>query len=112
MPCQFHPPWLDHSNYTWRRVQFVKNWFNDVYKLSFTTWYLKLLITLCHYMYFEFHFLYMTPELPFIKCFISYVYYNSESKFINFLNPIFLRSTEIWTSCIDWAQLSMLLPED
>jgi hypothetical protein len=19
MPCQFHPPWLDHFNYTWRR---------------------------------------------------------------------------------------------
>jgi hypothetical protein len=21
MPCPSHPPWLDHSNYTWRRVQ-------------------------------------------------------------------------------------------
>jgi hypothetical protein len=21
MPCPFHPPWLDHSNYTWRGVQ-------------------------------------------------------------------------------------------
>jgi hypothetical protein len=20
MPCPFHPPWLHHSNYTWRRV--------------------------------------------------------------------------------------------
>jgi hypothetical protein len=20
MPCPSHPPWLDHSNYTWRRV--------------------------------------------------------------------------------------------
>jgi hypothetical protein len=24
MPCPFHPPWLDHSNYTWRRVQVMK----------------------------------------------------------------------------------------
>jgi hypothetical protein len=24
MPCPSHPPWLDHSNYSWRRVQ-VKN---------------------------------------------------------------------------------------
>jgi hypothetical protein len=21
MPCPSHPPWLGHSNYTWRRVQ-------------------------------------------------------------------------------------------
>jgi hypothetical protein len=21
MPCPSHPPWLDHSNYAWRRVQ-------------------------------------------------------------------------------------------
>jgi hypothetical protein len=21
MPCPSHPPWLDHFNYTWRRVQ-------------------------------------------------------------------------------------------
>jgi hypothetical protein len=21
MPCPSHPPWLDHSNYIWRRVQ-------------------------------------------------------------------------------------------
>jgi hypothetical protein len=21
MPCQSRPPWLDHSNYTWRKVQ-------------------------------------------------------------------------------------------
>jgi hypothetical protein len=21
MPCPSHPPWLDHSNYTWRSVQ-------------------------------------------------------------------------------------------
>jgi hypothetical protein len=25
MPCPPHPPWLDNSNYTWRRVQAVKN---------------------------------------------------------------------------------------
>jgi hypothetical protein len=25
IPCQSHPPWLDHSNYTWRRVQFMKH---------------------------------------------------------------------------------------
>jgi hypothetical protein len=24
MPCPSHPPWLDHSNYTWRRVQITK----------------------------------------------------------------------------------------
>jgi hypothetical protein len=24
MLCPFHPPWLDHSNYTWRRVQVMK----------------------------------------------------------------------------------------
>jgi hypothetical protein len=24
MPCPPHPPWLDHSNYTWRRVQVMK----------------------------------------------------------------------------------------
>jgi hypothetical protein len=24
MPCPSHPPWHDHSNYTWRRVQVMK----------------------------------------------------------------------------------------
>jgi hypothetical protein len=24
MPCPSHPPWLDHYNYTWRRVQVMK----------------------------------------------------------------------------------------
>jgi hypothetical protein len=24
MPCPSHPPWLHHSNYTWRRVQLMK----------------------------------------------------------------------------------------
>jgi hypothetical protein len=24
MPCPSHPPWLDHSNYIWRRVQVMK----------------------------------------------------------------------------------------
>jgi hypothetical protein len=24
MPCTFHPPWLDHSNNTWRKVQVMK----------------------------------------------------------------------------------------
>jgi hypothetical protein len=24
MPCPYHPPWLDHSNYAWRRVQVMK----------------------------------------------------------------------------------------
>jgi hypothetical protein len=24
MFCPSHPPWLDHSNYTWRRVQVMK----------------------------------------------------------------------------------------
>jgi hypothetical protein len=25
MPCPSHSPWLYHSNYTWRRVQVMKN---------------------------------------------------------------------------------------
>jgi hypothetical protein len=25
MPCPSHSPWLDHSNYTWRRVHVLKN---------------------------------------------------------------------------------------
>jgi hypothetical protein len=24
MPCPCHPPWLDHSNYAWRRVLVMK----------------------------------------------------------------------------------------
>jgi hypothetical protein len=24
MPCPYPPPWLDHSNYTWRRVEGMK----------------------------------------------------------------------------------------
>jgi hypothetical protein len=24
IPCPSHPPWLDHSNYTWRRVKVMK----------------------------------------------------------------------------------------
>jgi hypothetical protein len=24
MPCPFHPPWFDDSNYTWRRVHVTK----------------------------------------------------------------------------------------
>jgi hypothetical protein len=24
MPCPSHPPWLDHSNYTWGRIQVIK----------------------------------------------------------------------------------------
>jgi hypothetical protein len=24
MPCPPHGPWLDHSNYTWRRIQVMK----------------------------------------------------------------------------------------
>jgi hypothetical protein len=24
MPCPSHPPWLDHSNYTWRTIQVMK----------------------------------------------------------------------------------------
>jgi hypothetical protein len=27
MPRPSHPPWLDHSNYTWRRIQVMKQWF-------------------------------------------------------------------------------------
>jgi hypothetical protein len=29
MPCPSHPPWLDHSNYTWRRVQVMKQMYLD-----------------------------------------------------------------------------------
>jgi hypothetical protein len=25
MLCPSHPPWLDHSNYAWRRVQVMNN---------------------------------------------------------------------------------------
>jgi hypothetical protein len=25
MPCPSHPPWLDHSNYTWRIVNLILN---------------------------------------------------------------------------------------
>jgi hypothetical protein len=24
IPCRSHPPWLDHSNYTWRKIQVMK----------------------------------------------------------------------------------------
>jgi hypothetical protein len=24
MPCNSHPPWFHHSNYTWKRVQVMK----------------------------------------------------------------------------------------
>jgi hypothetical protein len=24
MPCPAHTPWLDHSNYTWRRLQYAE----------------------------------------------------------------------------------------
>jgi hypothetical protein len=24
IPCSSHPPWLDHSNYTWRRIHIMK----------------------------------------------------------------------------------------
>jgi hypothetical protein len=24
MPCPSHPPWLDHCNYTWGRIQVMK----------------------------------------------------------------------------------------
>jgi hypothetical protein len=24
LPCPSHPPWLDHSNYTWKRVRAMK----------------------------------------------------------------------------------------
>jgi hypothetical protein len=24
MPCPSHPPWLDHTNYAWRRVKVMK----------------------------------------------------------------------------------------
>jgi hypothetical protein len=28
MPCPSHPPWLDHSNYAWRRVQVIRGFVN------------------------------------------------------------------------------------
>jgi hypothetical protein len=32
MPCLSHPPWLDHSSYTWRRVQVMKTQRNTLPK--------------------------------------------------------------------------------
>jgi hypothetical protein len=37
MPCPSHPPWLDHSNYTWRRVQ-VMIWQLPNDNLTVTIW--------------------------------------------------------------------------
>jgi hypothetical protein len=31
MPFPSHPPWLDHSNYTWRRVQVLKLLYNKIF---------------------------------------------------------------------------------
>jgi hypothetical protein len=30
MPCPSHPPWLDHSNYTWWRVQVMKFFITEI----------------------------------------------------------------------------------
>jgi hypothetical protein len=32
MLCPSHPPWLDHSNYAWRRVQAMKLWTNTDFR--------------------------------------------------------------------------------
>jgi hypothetical protein len=34
MPCPSHPPWLDHSNYAWRRAQVMKLVFNYLALIS------------------------------------------------------------------------------
>jgi hypothetical protein len=31
MPCPSHLPWLDHSNYTWRRIQIMKLLIHNLY---------------------------------------------------------------------------------
>jgi hypothetical protein len=36
MPCQFHPPWLHDSNYTWRRVQVMKRLIAQIYFIQST----------------------------------------------------------------------------
>jgi hypothetical protein len=37
MTCQPHPPWLDHSNYTWRRAQVMKLRYVHVFISSFVS---------------------------------------------------------------------------
>jgi hypothetical protein len=37
MPCLSHPPWLDHSNYTWRRVKVMKLLIMQPYLTSYTS---------------------------------------------------------------------------
>jgi hypothetical protein len=34
MPCPSHPPSLDHSNYTWRRVQVMNLWGTEDHKIN------------------------------------------------------------------------------
>jgi hypothetical protein len=34
MPCQSHPPWLGHSNYTWRSVEVIKLLIMQFYRLQ------------------------------------------------------------------------------
>jgi hypothetical protein len=38
MPCPSHPPWLDHSNYTCRRVQVMKIEIYNSLNLCFMLW--------------------------------------------------------------------------
>jgi hypothetical protein len=35
MPCSSHPPWFDHSNHTWRRVQVMKPFVKNVYIFTY-----------------------------------------------------------------------------
>jgi hypothetical protein len=37
MPCPSHPPWLDHCNYTWRRVQVMKFLISTMVSVIFIT---------------------------------------------------------------------------
>jgi hypothetical protein len=36
MPCPSHPSWLDHSNYTWRRVQVIRGPFLNFRAFTYT----------------------------------------------------------------------------
>jgi hypothetical protein len=53
MRCLSHPLWLDHSNYTWRRIQISGIILNDEFigmseDISTTTWVRSVVIRLCY----------------------------------------------------------------
>jgi hypothetical protein len=43
MPFPSHPPWLDHSNYTWRRVQPMNLW-SITFFIEFKSVYIQIII--------------------------------------------------------------------